>query len=143
MPPGSFDLTVSLIKKPQVLGKVIVNRTNAHSFLMSGVLGILASQEAGYWVDETSYQVADNEMNCNPAKLSRASRSRGVSPVDIFPSGLLVSSANICCPTHSFKTSLGSSAIYKLRVSTCWSIRDTDKGRNGADGQDWRWDSCF
>ncbi|KAF9538920.1 hypothetical protein EC957_006033 [Mortierella hygrophila] len=42
---------------------------------------ILASQEAGYWVDETSYQIADNEMKCNPAKLSRASRSRGDRPL--------------------------------------------------------------
>ncbi|KAG0069942.1 hypothetical protein BGZ89_001785 [Linnemannia elongata] len=42
---------------------------------------IMASQEAGYWVDETSYQIADNEMNCNPAKLSRASRSRGDHPL--------------------------------------------------------------
>ncbi|KAG9067754.1 hypothetical protein KI688_011341 [Linnemannia hyalina] len=42
---------------------------------------ILASQEAGYWVDESSYQIADNEMKCNPAKLSRASRSRGDRPL--------------------------------------------------------------
>ncbi|KAK3816736.1 MAG: hypothetical protein JOS17DRAFT_758815 [Linnemannia elongata] len=42
---------------------------------------VLASQEAGYWVDETSYQIADNEMKCNPAKLSRASRSRGDPPL--------------------------------------------------------------
>ncbi|KAG0288886.1 BRCA1-associated RING domain protein 1 [Linnemannia gamsii] len=42
---------------------------------------IVASQEAGYWVDETPYQVADNEMNCNPAKLSRASRSQGDPPL--------------------------------------------------------------
>ncbi|KAF8945593.1 BRCA1-associated RING domain protein 1 [Haplosporangium gracile] len=42
---------------------------------------ILASQEAGYWVDETSYQITDNEMKCNPAKLSRASRSRGDPPL--------------------------------------------------------------
>ncbi|KAF9155002.1 BRCA1-associated RING domain protein 1 [Linnemannia schmuckeri] len=42
---------------------------------------ILASQEAGYWVDETSYQIADNEMKCNPAKLSRASRARGDPPL--------------------------------------------------------------
>ncbi|KAG0277626.1 hypothetical protein BGZ95_005630 [Linnemannia exigua] len=42
---------------------------------------LVASQAAGYWVDETSYQISDNEMGCNPAKLSRASRSRGDPPL--------------------------------------------------------------
>ncbi|KAG0373928.1 hypothetical protein BGX24_011059 [Mortierella sp. AD032] len=42
---------------------------------------MVASQAAGYWVDETSYQISDNEMGCNPAKLSRASRSRGDPPL--------------------------------------------------------------
>ncbi|KAF9129334.1 Breast cancer 1, early onset [Mortierella sp. 14UC] len=42
---------------------------------------LTASQAAGYWVDETSYQIADNEMGCNPGKLSRASRLRGDPPL--------------------------------------------------------------
>ncbi|KAF9090455.1 hypothetical protein BGX23_005953 [Mortierella sp. AD031] len=42
---------------------------------------IVASHEAGYWVDETAYQIDDNEMGCNPAKLSRASRLRGDPPL--------------------------------------------------------------
>ncbi|KAF9209886.1 hypothetical protein BGZ49_010416 [Haplosporangium sp. Z 27] len=42
---------------------------------------ITASMSAGYWVEETSYQIHDNEFGCNAPKLSRASHLRGDPPL--------------------------------------------------------------
>ncbi|KAF9352438.1 Breast cancer 1, early onset [Mortierella sp. AD094] len=42
---------------------------------------ITASVDAGYWVDETSYQIYDNEFGCNAPKRSRASHLRGDPPL--------------------------------------------------------------
>ncbi|KAF9186476.1 hypothetical protein BGZ51_002004 [Haplosporangium sp. Z 767] len=42
---------------------------------------IIMSMEAGYWVDEESYQIYDNEMGINAPKKSRSSQQQGDSPL--------------------------------------------------------------
>lgn len=48
-------------------------------------VGIIASMDAGYWVDEVPYQIYDNEFGFNAPKASRASHLRGVSPRSRMP----------------------------------------------------------
>ncbi|KAF9922712.1 hypothetical protein FBU30_007153 [Linnemannia zychae] len=61
-------------------GRIINDLVNRPTHVVMDIR-IMASQEAGYWVDETPYQISDNEMGCNPAKLSRASRLQGDPPL--------------------------------------------------------------
>ncbi|KAF9438621.1 BRCA1-associated RING domain protein 1 [Entomortierella beljakovae] len=42
---------------------------------------IVASRNAGYWVDETPYQIYDNEFGCNAPKKSRVSHSNKEPPL--------------------------------------------------------------
>ncbi|KAF9918436.1 BRCA1-associated RING domain protein 1 [Lobosporangium transversale] len=44
-------------------------------------LGIIASMNAGYWVDETGYQIHNNEYGTNAPQKSRASKLKGDPPL--------------------------------------------------------------